>query len=126
MPKITLTEGDSTSKIKLKLVRRGFDLENIKNIKIIPASEVPPPSRVRSPYRQLLLKIGKGQAVYLTPNQVSLATAAAAIRNLQKRGEFKDFKVTRRTVDGEKRLYIINEGFDPNEPTEKKRPYESR
>jgi hypothetical protein len=117
LPKITLTEGDSTSKIKLKLVRRGFDLENIK---IIPASEVPPPSRVRSPYRQLLLKIGKGQAVYLTPIQVSLATAAAAIRNLQKRGEFRDFKVTRRTIDGEERLYIINEGFDSSEPTLKK------
>jgi hypothetical protein len=110
LPKITLTEEDSKSDKKYKPVRRGFDLENIK---IISANEVPPPSRVRSPYRQLLMKIGKGQAVYLTPWQVSLETASAAIRTLQKRGEFTDFKVTRRTVDGEKRLYIINESQEP-------------
>jgi hypothetical protein len=106
LPKITLNEADSKSDKKSKPVRRGFEVENIK---IIQASEVPPASRVRSPYRQLLMKIGRGQAVYLTPQQVSLETASAAIRTLQKLGEFTDFKVTRRTVDGEKRLYIINE-----------------
>jgi hypothetical protein len=110
-PEAFKTEEPSQSKESIKrkarIVRQGLDLESIK---IFPASEVPPPSRVRTPYRELLQKIGKGQATYLSPHDVSLNTAAAAIRKLQRRGGFKNFKVTRRTVDGEKRLYIINEG----------------
>ncbi len=108
LSRVPSSEEATTSKKKYRIARRGLDLDNIK---IISASEVPASSRVRTPYRELLQKIGKGQATYLTPHDVSLDTAAAAIRRLQRRGgeEFKNFKVTRRKVEGELRLYIINE-----------------
>jgi len=64
------------------------------------------------------MKIGKGQALILTEEQVNLTTAAAAIRKLQKEEEFKNFNVTQRTVNGEKKLYVINEG-KPEEKGEK-------
>ena len=88
-------------------IRKGIDPNNLK---IIPESEVPPPTRASTPYRKILKKISKGSALVLSEREVSLATARAAIRTLQKRGEFKDFTITQRTIDGEKKLYIIHEG----------------
>lgn len=84
--------------------RQGINLSNLKMIKI---EDIPPPSRVSTPYKDLLRQIAKGHSVELTEQEVSLETAAAAVRRLQKLPEFKDFTVTRRTVDGEKRIYIM-------------------
>ena len=93
-----------------KVKRKGLDFDNLN---IISADEVPPKSRVHTPYRELLKRIGKGQALILTEAEVSLETASAAVRRLQRRGEFRDFKVTRRTINGEKKLYIIHENKEP-------------
>jgi hypothetical protein len=81
---------------------------NFGNLNIINTEDIPPKSRVTTPYTELLRQISKGQALVLTEKEVSLETAAAAVRRLQRRvPEFKDYSVTRRTVDGEKRVYII-------------------
>jgi hypothetical protein len=82
----------------------------IKDINPFPASEVPSSSKAKTPFKELLNRIPKGQAIFITDNQVSLGTASQALRKLLDTPEFKDYKVTRRTIDGETRLYIINEG----------------
>ena len=89
-----------------KIVRSGL---NVENLTTFPISEIPPPTRATTPYRQLLSKIGKGDAVCLTDKQVSLGTASNALRKLLAEPEFKDYKVTRRTIEDEVRLYIIHE-----------------
>jgi hypothetical protein len=80
---------------------------NFANLKIIRIEEIPPSSRVSTPYKDVLRQITKGHSLELTEQEVSLETAAAAVRRLQKLPEFKDFTVTRRTVEGQKRIYII-------------------
>jgi hypothetical protein len=85
--------------------RKGLDFENLN---IIPASEIPPKSKVHTPYQELLRQIGKGQALILSENEVSIATASAAVRRMRKQNEFKKFTVTQRTINGEKKLFIIN------------------
>jgi hypothetical protein len=93
---------------------------NFGKLNLIPADEVPQPSRASTPYKELLRQIAKGQALYLTEREVSLATAAAAVRKLQKLQEFKDFTITQRTVEGQKRLYIIHEDNKPEKKSEGK------
>lgn len=94
-----------SSEIKRRAHRRqGINLANLKIIKI---EEIPPPSRISTPYKDLLRQIAKGHSAELTEQDVSLETAAAAVRRLQKLPEFKDYSVTRRTIDGEKRIYIM-------------------
>jgi len=85
--------------------RKGVEL---RNLSIIEESEVPATYRRYTPYREILKRIGKGKALVLSEDEVSLDTAAAALRRLQRRGEFKNFRATRRTIDGKKHLYIIN------------------
>ncbi|MCJ7559418.1 hypothetical protein MUO79_02215 [Candidatus Bathyarchaeota archaeon] len=106
MPKVRL---DDAPEKKSRIARKGLDLDHLN---IVPKEEIPPKSRVSNPYKELLRRIPKGKAVVLTPHDVSLDTAAAAIRRLQKLPEFRDFTATRRTVDGQTRLFIIHEDIE--------------
>lgn len=100
-------ENEKKPLIERKARRKRLGI-NFGNLTIINTTEIPPPARAKTPYKEVLRQITKGQALVLTEKEVSLETAAAAVRRLQKRvPEFKDYNVTRRTVDGEKRLYII-------------------
>lgn len=98
------------AKKKYRILRKGLDLEHLN---LVPKDAIPPKSKVSTPYRELLKRIPKGQAAVLTEHDVSLDTAAAAIRRFQRRGEYQNFKVTRRIVDGQKRLYVINKDAEP-------------
>jgi len=106
-----MTSASEESKKNLPIERKARRKRlgiNFGNLRIINTVDIPPPSRVKTPYNEVLRQIDKGQALVLTEKEVSLETAAAAVRRLQRRvPEFKDYSVTRRTVDGEKRLYII-------------------
>lgn len=104
-------QGSASPKEKKHILRRqGI---NFRNPNIIKADAIPPPSRASTPYKELLRKIDKGQALVLTDMEVSLETAAAAVRRLKRLPEFEDFTVTRRTVEGQKRLYIVHEDNTP-------------
>lgn len=81
---------------------------DLKNLTIIDESEVPDKPKRYTPYRELLKRMGKGKALVLTVDDVNLITARAAIRRLQRKGEFKQMVVTQRTVGDKKKLYIIN------------------
>lgn len=94
----------NNTKRKAHLKRMGINLENLK---IINTEDIPQPARAKTPYIDLLRQIPKGKTLELSEKEVSLETAAAAVRRLQKLPEFKDFSVTRRTIDGEKKIYII-------------------
>jgi len=85
--------------------RKGIDL---KNLPIIDESEVPDKPKRYTPYRELFKRIGNGKALVLTDNDVNLTTARAALRRLQRKGEFKQMMATQRTVEGKRTLYIIN------------------
>lgn len=81
---------------------------NFKSIEYFPKDEVPQPTRSSTPFKELLQKIPDDQAIYITDKQVSLGTAGNALRKLLAEPQFKNYEVTRRTVDGEIRLYIIH------------------
>jgi len=108
MVKITpayFTAEDSPT-IKRTARRRSLDYANLPKIKV---SEIPSKSKAASQFIALLRQINKGEAVVLSENDFSLETAAAAVRRLRKQPEFKNITVTRRTINGEKKLYIANE-----------------
>jgi hypothetical protein len=102
MPKITLTEEKPK---KQRIQRTGLDLDNVP---IFSAKEIPPSTRTSIPFKELLRKLDRGQATYITDRQVSLGTASQRLRELLKTPEFKGYTAYRRTVEGEKRLYIEN------------------
>jgi len=86
--------------------RSGIDFENLT---VIDESEVPAKPKRYTPYRKLLKRIRKGKALVLSEEQISIDTARAAIRRLQKKGEFMNLTVTqRKNEDGIRILYVIN------------------
>ena len=82
---------------------------DLNNLQIIDESEVPKTYRY-TPYREMLKKVKKGKALVFDPSEVGIriSTVRAAIRRLQKKGEFKNIELSQRTVRGKQFLYIIN------------------
>ena len=90
---------------------------DLDNFPIIEASDVPKTSARNTPYREMLKRIKKGKAMVIDPKATNLriTTVRAAIRRLQKKGEFKQLEISQRTMNGKQILYIIN----PSDETEK-------
>jgi hypothetical protein len=97
---------ENSPEIKRIAKRRILNYASLPKISI---SEIPPISKGSTQVQELLRQIHKGEAVIISENVFSLETAAAAVRRLRKKAEFKNFTVTRRTISGEKKLYIANE-----------------
>ena len=86
--------------------RRGID---IKSLTIIDENEVPAKPKRYTPYREMLKRIRKGKALVISDGEIGIDTARAAIRRLQKKGEFSKLVITQRKgEDGIRRLYVIN------------------
>lgn len=93
--------------------RKGLD---IKDLKIIDEDEVPAKPKRYTPYREIFRRIQKGKALVISDEEIGVDTARAAIRRLQKKGEFAKLIVTQRKgEDGIKRLYIINPSEEKSE-----------
>jgi hypothetical protein len=86
--------------------RRGLDP---KNLKIIEEEEVPAKPQRYTPYREVLGRIRKGKALVISDEEISVDTARAAIRRLQRKGEFKKLVLSQvKGQDGIKKLYVVN------------------
>jgi len=93
--------------------RKGLD---IKDLKIIDEGEVPAKPKRYTPYREILRRIRKGKALVISDEEIGVDTARAAIRRLQKKGEFAKLTLIQRTCeDGIKRLYVINPSEEKSE-----------
>ena len=96
--------------------RKGLDLENLT---IIDAEQVPAKPKRYTPYRDVLRRIRKGKALVLSEEEVSIETARAAIRRLQKKGEFTKLTVTqRKSANGTRKLYVVNPSEEKTESNE--------
>ena len=94
--------------------RRGIDT---KNLTIIEESEVPAKPKRYTPYREIFRRIRKGKALVLSDEEVNIETARAAIRRMQKQGEFKKLIITQRKgEDGIRKLYVINPSEEKQKP----------
>lgn len=86
--------------------RKGLDP---KNLEIIDQSDVPAKPKTYTPYREILGRIQKGKALVISDEEIGIDTVRAAIKRLQRKGEFTKLIVTqRKRNDGTRRLYVIN------------------
>lgn len=78
------------------------------DIEMIDEEDVPAKGR-GSYVVKLLKRIGKGKAMVLPDNdRYNFVTIRMVVRNLQRKGKFKQYEVTQRTKDGVKKLYIVH------------------
>jgi hypothetical protein len=100
---------------------------NLDKLEIIDEQDVQAKVRKATPYRELLKRIHKGKAMVITENDANVRTIAAGVRRIQKRGEFKRYRLAERhREDGVHILYIINPSDEETEMKYRRVPPEER
>lgn len=86
--------------------RKGID---VKTVKRIPASQVPPPVVRKTPWEPLFRSIANGEAIVIQSDEAAPSTVREALKRLQAKGKFTTlYATTRKAGENKYVTYVVN------------------
>ncbi len=84
---------------------------NPKNLKFIDASEIPPTKR-QTVWDEIFDAIEPGKAVIIDEEEANPSTIRQALSSRQKKGLYKNYRITQRGSPGYRKTYVIHEKLE--------------